>query len=275
MDDWIIIVLVVILFLLIGMTFATTNSGYYRHEASVYAPVYIGDIKFSAMNKDNQGWMICDGRSVNRHQYHNLFSVIGTSFGSASASTFNLPDARGRVPGTIGPGVGLTSRALGNSIGQETFTLTLNELPSHNHAGTTSAAGAHNHSITDPGHAHSQYTYNDDYNNSTTPGQSPPAWSTDAFPTFQNTKTWNNINTGSTGISLAGATNHTHSFTTSNTGSGNPFSIIQPTLFVGNMFIYAGPLPDQWSPNSSSPNASPSPNTAQHNSPSPNTAQHN
>ena len=32
---------------------------------------------------------------------------------------------------------------------------------------------------------------------------------------------------------------HTHSFTTGSTGSGSSFNIIQPTIFVSNIFIYS------------------------------------
>lgn len=42
------------------------------------------------------GWLICDGRAVNRTQYKNLFNAIGTTFGAGDGSTtFNLPDLRG------------------------------------------------------------------------------------------------------------------------------------------------------------------------------------
>ena len=42
------------------------------------------------------GWLVCDGRAVNRIQYKNLFDAIGTTFGAGDGSTtFNLPDLRG------------------------------------------------------------------------------------------------------------------------------------------------------------------------------------
>jgi phage-related tail fiber protein len=43
------------------------------------------------------GWLLCDGTAVSRTTYANLFSAIGTVSGSGDgASTFNLPDYRGR-----------------------------------------------------------------------------------------------------------------------------------------------------------------------------------
>lgn len=84
--------------------------------------------------------------------------------------------------------------------------------PTNNYVGptlnTSQAHQTHNHtassSITDPGHNHSQYTYNDDYNGSNTSGQSGPAWSApDAFPTAPNVRTWSNINTAYTGVTVS------------------------------------------------------------------------
>ena len=41
------------------------------------------------------GWMICDGTSLLRASYPELFAVIGTAFGSADSTHFNIPDLRG------------------------------------------------------------------------------------------------------------------------------------------------------------------------------------
>lgn len=43
-------------------------------------------------------WLICDGTAVSRTTYASLYAAIGTNFGSGDgATTFNLPDLRGRV----------------------------------------------------------------------------------------------------------------------------------------------------------------------------------
>ena len=191
--------------------------------------------------------------------YAELFQIIGTTFGADDDDTFKLPDFRGRVVGQPGQGVGLTNRALGTIIGEETHTLSLTELPSHNHTGTTSttgghvhtastgASGAHTHTITDPGHTHTQTTINDDYNNS---GASPPGFAADSA----GTQTWNNINASTTGITVNSAGSHTHTvtveesgshshtLTTSYVGSGNAHNIMQPTLFGANVLIFTGKL---------------------------------
>src|SRR5260370_40876975 len=43
------------------------------------------------------GWLVCDGAAVSRSMYPGLFTAIGTSWGGGDgATTFNLPDLRGR-----------------------------------------------------------------------------------------------------------------------------------------------------------------------------------
>jgi len=93
----------------------------------------------SVYSSDFYGWLKCDGRSVSRTTYALLFAVIGTSFGSADSNSFNLPDCRGRILGTIGQGSGLTNRTLGTSTGEENHTLTTSEMPAHSH--TSNATG--------------------------------------------------------------------------------------------------------------------------------------
>ena len=44
------------------------------------------------------GWFICDGSAISRTTYSDLYTVIGTTYGSGDgATTYNLPDCRGRV----------------------------------------------------------------------------------------------------------------------------------------------------------------------------------
>jgi hypothetical protein len=43
------------------------------------------------------GWLLCYGQSISRATYATLFTAIGTTYGTASGTTFNLPDMRGRA----------------------------------------------------------------------------------------------------------------------------------------------------------------------------------
>ena len=94
------------------------------------------------------GWLLCDGSAVSRATYAALFAAIGTTYGVGNGTTtFNLPDARGRVVGGAGTGSGLTARTAGTTDGAETVTL----------SAAQSGVPAHSHGITDPGHAHGVY----------------------------------------------------------------------------------------------------------------------
>ncbi len=206
-----------------------TNS---RFQTSVgFVDPEIGDIKMNVLATERNGWLLCDGRAVSRSTYASLFAYIGTTFGSGdNVNTFNLPNTTGRI---LGGSSG--TYPTGTSTGSYSTTLTASNLPGHTHSGTVNADGTHTHSITDPGHTHTQYTINDDFNNS---GGNNPSFSADSA----GYRTWSNINSSTTGISVNSGGSHTHTFTT-DSGSGltsTPFSIIQPTLFIGYTFIYGG-----------------------------------
>lgn len=112
----------------------------------------IGDFKQSAIALNHENWILCNGQELLRSEYNVLFSLISTSFGSGNGTTtFNVPDLRGKIFGGIGQGIGLTNRTLGQNIGTENHTLSINEIP------------AHNHSIT--GYSRSGYDTNDPFSN--------------------------------------------------------------------------------------------------------------
>lgn len=94
----------------------------------------IGEIKAYAGTTLPTGYLYCDGTAVSRTDYADLFNVIGTTYGNGDGSTtFNLPDLGGRVP--VGLHYGETEFLnLGQSGGEKTHTLTVGEMPEHNHA---------------------------------------------------------------------------------------------------------------------------------------------
>ena len=83
-------------------------------------------------------WLVCDGRLLDASSYPALFAAIGAAWnvGGEGAGTFRLPDCRGRALVGAGQGSGLTNRALGARFGTETHTLTVSQMPSHDHAYT-------------------------------------------------------------------------------------------------------------------------------------------
>lgn len=187
----------------------------------------VGDVKMSAVGVDHMGWLICDGRFLNVADWRALHNAIGYQFGGSGA-TFRLPNPAGRVLGAIGSGSGLTPRTLGDSVGTETHTLTIAEMPAHKHGsvdvtgntdgnGLTTINGAHNHG------------------GSTGETGSAPESETTAAGLY-------------TGPVVAGSGVHSHTISTDgnhihtmgSTGGGAEHNNMQPTLFIGNTFIYSG-----------------------------------
>jgi len=93
------------------------------------------------------GWLLAYGQDVSRTTYSDLFSAIGTTYGSGDGSTtFTLPDLRGRtvagqddMGGTSADRLtdqtgGLNGDTLGATGGSETHTLTEAELAAHSHS---------------------------------------------------------------------------------------------------------------------------------------------
>ena len=67
--------------------------------ADVFCPVgSIGTYASSVTAADVPGgWLLCNGQSVSRSTYSNLFNRIGTIYGTSSDTTFNVPNLKGRV----------------------------------------------------------------------------------------------------------------------------------------------------------------------------------
>ncbi len=77
----------------------------------------IGDIKFIPCYNIPNGWMECDGKSLSRTIFVELFNKIGTAFGAGDGiSTFNIPDLRGEFIRGYDHGRGLDS---GRTLGSE------------------------------------------------------------------------------------------------------------------------------------------------------------
>ena len=100
-------------------------------------------------------WLICNGASLSRVTYADLFALIGTTYGNVDGNTFNLPDMRARSPLCYNTTAGLSgsrsTRALALGSGTETHALNENELAAHSHP---IPATTHNHDTDEDNHTH-------------------------------------------------------------------------------------------------------------------------
>lgn len=97
-----------------------------------YEP-FIGEIQIFGFNFCPRGWSPLDGQLLPIAQYTALFSLYGTQFGGNGQTTFALPDLRSRVPVGQGLGPGLSNYNMGQVAGSETNTMTVLNMPAHNH----------------------------------------------------------------------------------------------------------------------------------------------
>lgn len=105
---------------------------------------FVGEIKLLPYTFAPLDYVLCDGSLLPVVQYQALFSLLGTVFGGDGKNNFQIPDLRGRI--VIGQGTGtnppLTPRAFAAKFGTTEETLTVNNLPSHNHVLAVNTATA-------------------------------------------------------------------------------------------------------------------------------------
>ena len=89
---------------------------------------FIGEIRLLSFENSPRNHALCNGQLLPINQNQALFSLLGTGFGGDGATTFALPDLRGRVAMHTGNGFTQYERA-----GSESVTLSLSQLPTHLH----------------------------------------------------------------------------------------------------------------------------------------------
>jgi microcystin-dependent protein len=79
------------------------------------------------------GWAFCDGQLMPIAENDALFVLIGTTYGGDGEETFAMPNLQSRVPIHAGTSQTGTTYQLGETAGVESVTLTIQQIPSHNH----------------------------------------------------------------------------------------------------------------------------------------------
>lgn len=73
---------------------------------TLYADAPIGAIQSYGGETAPAGWLICDGSTLSRTEYAELFTIIGINFGEGDGeTTFGIPDLRECVPVGVGKNV--------------------------------------------------------------------------------------------------------------------------------------------------------------------------
>jgi len=101
---------------------------------------YVGEIRLFAGNFAPNGWMFCEGATLPISENDVLFQLIGTTYGGDGEETFNLPNLASRVPIHMGTGPDGTTYQLGEMAGTEQETLTVAQIPTHNHPATATTS---------------------------------------------------------------------------------------------------------------------------------------
>jgi len=171
---------------------------------------FLGMIIIVPYNFAPRGWAFCNGQILPIAQNTALFSLLGTTFGGNGQTTFALPDMRGRVSNSSGQGPGLSSYDLGQVGGVESATMTINQMPAHNH----------------------QVACLPDEATKPSPQNNFPANTT--VPTDANSFTY-----APTSSALMAPT------TITNTGGSQPFSLIQPYLTLNYCIALEGIFPSR------------------------------
>lgn len=186
-----------------------------------------GDVKLTYKIVADSGWLMMDDSSIGNTSsgathtgstFQNLYTLLWTNISNAYApvaggrgasaaadwtaqKAMTLMPVLGRAMAISGAGSGLTSRLIGQFLGEETHLLVSGEMPSHNHT------------INDPGHIHTGV-------NATGPNS----------PTSLTSGVGNNLT--QTNGPMASATT---GITINNAGGGGAHNNMQPSAFLNVM----------------------------------------
>lgn len=89
---------------------------------------FLGSLSIVGFNFAPRGWALCNGQLLPIAQNQALFALLGTQYGGDGRTNFALPNLQGRA--AMHAGGNFTQ---GQVVGQNSETLTINNLPAHTH----------------------------------------------------------------------------------------------------------------------------------------------
>lgn len=197
---------------------------------------YLGEIRAFAGNFIPQYWALCNGNQMQISTNNALYSIIGTFYGGDGRTYFNLPNLQGRVPIGIGNGPEFTGVALGSAYGAKQAVLTITNMPTHNHTAiltNTTITGTASGNITPKccGDGGDKNTPTSNAIAAFNNGFVSPSDAGDSMAPIPASLTVNGTASGTVAIG--------------NTGGGQAFNIIQPSLGIQWIICVQGIYPSR------------------------------
>lgn len=172
---------------------------------------FLSEIKIFSFSYAPRGWAMCNGQFLPINQNQALFALLGTTYGGDGQTTFALPNLQGRVPLHEGSG-----HTLGEVAGEVAHTLTISEMPTHNHPFTRNScvsAATANASVAAPTGAY---------------------WANSGRSCYSTPDPNNQVNVGAM-----------HPSTVANVGGSQPHQNMQPYLVLNFCIALQGIFPSQ------------------------------
>ncbi len=174
-----------------------------------------GSVQMWAGGSAPTGWLLCDGATISRSTYANLFAVIGTTYGAGDGSTtFLVPNLQGKFPIGYNSGDG-DFDAMGETGGAKTINI------------------AHSHTVDDHTHGASGLVARLRFNSSSVghyQARSTATYTSTIKTTATLGRAADGANTGSEGPAVAGVTDGATPGTNSQLSSTQ--SIVPPYIVL-------------------------------------------
>lgn len=198
---------------------------------------YLGTLTTFGGTFTIENWAMCFGQIQAISENTALFSLLGAQYGGDARTTFGLPDLRGRSPVGQGQMPGGHDYTQGFKMGREFVTMTLAQMPSHNHQAVFTPSGG-------GGSAKGRLQVATNDANTKVPDESTylAANSSSGYfkPGFQQATL-----TEIQGLTVAGGGGTSGTVTVGDTGNSVPINIINPVMPLNWLIAMQGIYPSR------------------------------